>query len=86
MRLAEPRISFSLMTPWAASARYGAQWETIAACTMNVIIATVVMAVSFGWDWVPTLVTAGIWRPVRLEGWSTARIDPPRSFCTSATR
>ncbi|MFF5984306.1 glycoside hydrolase family 2 protein [Streptomyces olindensis] len=32
------------------------------------------MACSFGWDWGPTLVTAGIWRPVRLENWSTARI------------
>lgn len=32
------------------------------------------MASSFGWDWGPTLVTAGIWRPVRLEHWSTARL------------
>ncbi|MEV0634148.1 glycoside hydrolase family 2 protein [Streptomyces sp. NPDC050619] len=36
------------------------------------------MACSFGWDWGPTLVTAGIWRPVRLERWSTARIDRVR--------
>lgn len=32
------------------------------------------MACSFGWDWGLTLVTAGIWRRVRLESWSTARI------------
>ncbi|GAA0228330.1 glycoside hydrolase family 2 protein [Cryptosporangium japonicum] len=32
------------------------------------------MACSFGWDWGPILVTAGIWRPVRLEGWNTARL------------
>lgn len=32
------------------------------------------MACSFGWDWGLTLVTAGLWRPVRLEAWSTARI------------
>lgn len=32
------------------------------------------MACSFGWDWGLTLVTAGLWRPVRLERWSTARI------------
>ena len=32
------------------------------------------MACSFGWDWGPTLVTAGIWRPVRIEHWSTARL------------
>ena len=40
------------------------------------------MAASFGWDWGPTLVTAGIWRPVRLEGWNTARIAAVRPLCT----
>ncbi|WP_433887537.1 glycoside hydrolase family 2 protein [Streptomyces sp. CA-111067] len=32
------------------------------------------MACSFGWDWGPTLVTAGIWRQARLEHWSVARL------------
>ncbi|MEV8416688.1 glycoside hydrolase family 2 protein [Streptomyces niveus] len=32
------------------------------------------MACSFGWDWGPTLVTAGLWKPARLEHWSTARL------------
>lgn len=32
------------------------------------------MACSFGWDWGPDLQTAGIWKPVRLERWSTARL------------
>lgn len=32
------------------------------------------MAANFGWDWGPQLVTAGIWKGVRLESWSTARI------------
>src|SRR6185312_13534629 len=32
------------------------------------------MACSFGWDWGPTVVGAGIWRPARWEAWSTARI------------
>jgi beta-mannosidase len=40
------------------------------------------MASSFGWDWGPTLVTAGIWRGVRLEGWSTARIAAVRPLTT----
>ncbi len=40
------------------------------------------MACSFGWDWGPTLVTAGIWRPVRLEGWNTARIAAVRPLAT----
>src|SRR5207248_266216 len=32
------------------------------------------MACNFGWDWGPALPTCGIWRGVRLEGWSGARI------------
>ncbi len=32
------------------------------------------MACSFGWDWGPTVVGAGIWRPARLETWTRARI------------
>ncbi|MGZ2359584.1 glycoside hydrolase family 2 protein [Streptomyces sp. 372A] len=40
------------------------------------------MACSFGWDWGPTLVTAGIWRPVRLEHWSTARFATVRPLVT----
>ncbi|MEV5430304.1 glycoside hydrolase family 2 protein [Streptomyces sp. NPDC052701] len=40
------------------------------------------MACSFGWDWGPTLVTAGIWRPVRLEHWSTARFARVRPLVT----
>lgn len=31
-------------------------------------------ACSFGWDWGPTVVTAGIWRPVRLRRWRGARL------------
>ncbi|MEU8796445.1 glycoside hydrolase family 2 protein [Spirillospora sp. NPDC048819] len=42
------------------------------------------MACSFGWDWGPTLVTAGIWRPVRLEGWSGARLARVRPLVTVA--
>ncbi|MFI1211501.1 glycoside hydrolase family 2 protein [Streptomyces sp. NPDC020802] len=40
------------------------------------------MACSFGWDWGPTLVTAGIWKPVRLEHWTTARIAGVRPVVT----
>ena len=31
-------------------------------------------AYEYGWDWGPTFVTSGIWRPVRLEAWDNARI------------
>ncbi|MFJ2899326.1 glycoside hydrolase family 2 protein [Streptomyces sp. NPDC087218] len=44
------------------------------------------MASSFGWDWGPTLVTAGIWRPVRLEHWSTARLTSVRPLVTTDER
>ncbi|MEV7404502.1 glycoside hydrolase family 2 protein [Streptomyces sp. NPDC091267] len=40
------------------------------------------MASSFGWDWGPTLVTAGIWREARLERWSTARLAEVRPEVT----
>ncbi|MBG0827143.1 glycoside hydrolase family 2 protein [Planomonospora sp. ID67723] len=36
------------------------------------------MACNFGWDWGPTLVTAGIWQPIGLESWSGARLASVR--------
>ncbi|WP_425388716.1 hypothetical protein, partial [Dactylosporangium aurantiacum] len=36
------------------------------------------MASNFGWDWGPTLVTAGIWQPIGLHAWSTARLATVR--------
>ena len=32
-------------------------------------------AYEYGWDWGPTFVTSGIWRPVHLEAWEEARIS-----------
>ncbi len=32
----------------------------------------------FGWDWGPRFVTAGIWRDLRLEGWTGNRIESVR--------
>ena len=32
----------------------------------------------FGWDWAPRLVTAGIWRDMRIEAWSEARLREVR--------
>ncbi|MET8513541.1 glycoside hydrolase family 2 protein [Streptomyces sp. NPDC005077] len=32
------------------------------------------MACNFGWDWGPTLVTSGIWRPVALQSWTGPRM------------
>jgi beta-mannosidase len=39
-------------------------------------------ACNFGWDWGPTLVTAGIWQQARLEHWSTARLARVRPLVT----
>jgi beta-mannosidase len=39
-------------------------------------------ACNFGWDWGPTLVTAGIWRPVGLHHWHTARLAQVRPLVT----
>lgn len=40
------------------------------------------MACNFGWDWGPELVTAGIWRPIALEEWHTARFASVRTLAT----
>ncbi len=40
------------------------------------------MACSFGWDWGPDLQTAGIYKPVRLERWRTARLCEVRPLVT----
>ncbi|WP_425603390.1 beta-mannosidase [Luteimonas endophytica] len=29
----------------------------------------------YGWDWGPRYVTAGVWKPVRLQAWRDARLD-----------
>ncbi|GAA4903779.1 beta-mannosidase [Stackebrandtia albiflava] len=40
------------------------------------------MASSFGWDWGPTTVTAGIWRPIRIESWTGPRLAEVRPATT----
>ncbi|BDI23694.1 glycoside hydrolase family 2 protein [Herbiconiux sp. L3-i23] len=40
------------------------------------------MACSFGWDWGIDTSTSGLWRGVRLETWSTARITESRVVAT----
>jgi beta-mannosidase len=32
-------------------------------------------AYEYGWDWGPTLVTTGVWRPVHLEAWDQVRVS-----------
>lgn len=40
------------------------------------------MACSFGWDWGPDLQTAGLWRPVKVERWTVARLAGVRPLVT----
>ncbi|HET6534046.1 MAG TPA: glycoside hydrolase family 2 protein [Actinoplanes sp.] len=42
------------------------------------------MACNFGWDWGPTLVTAGIWQDIGLHCWSVARFAEVRPHVTVA--
>jgi beta-mannosidase len=42
------------------------------------------MACNFGWDWGPDLATAGIWQPIYLLAWNTARIAAVRPLVTEA--
>jgi beta-mannosidase len=42
------------------------------------------MACHFGWDWGPTLVTAGIWQDIGLHTWSVARLAQVRPLVTVA--
>ncbi|PZG01933.1 glycoside hydrolase family 2 protein [Micromonospora deserti] len=44
------------------------------------------MACNFGWDWGPTLVTAGIWQEIGLHAWSVARLATVRPVVTMAGR
>jgi beta-mannosidase len=44
------------------------------------------MACNFGWDWGPTLVTSGIWRPIGLHAWSGARLARVRPFADASGR
>ncbi|MFF4892142.1 glycoside hydrolase family 2 protein [Micromonospora chersina] len=39
-------------------------------------------ACNFGWDWGPTVVTAGIWQKIGLHAWSTARLATVRPLVT----
>ena len=42
------------------------------------------MACNFGWDWGPSLVTAGVWQPIYLEAWDAARIAAVRPLVVRA--
>lgn len=85
-RLGEPgdhvlEVRFASPAEWAAERerRYGA-WPRDYPDPMNQIRK---QASDFGWDWGPTLVGAGIWKPVSLVSWDGARFDEVRVSATA---
>ncbi len=79
-KLLKPGEENRLTITFASTVHYARQWEQKLGklpymnCSepFNMIRK---MACNFGWDWGPMLVTSGIWQPIRLEGWSRARVD-----------
>ena len=73
-------VSFSSALAYASETEERLGWrEHVNTHPYNMIRK---MACSFGWDWGPDLQTAGIWRPVRLERWHTARLTRVRPVVT----
>ena len=74
-------VRFHSPAEWAAERerRLGA-WPRNYPDPMNQIRK---QASDFGWDWGPTLIGAGIWRPVSLVSWDVARLDEVRVSATA---
>jgi beta-mannosidase len=68
----ELRVVFPSATKAAAAAVESDKWraETLTPAKEYVRKA----AYEYGWDWGPTFVTSGIWRPVTLQAWNEQRI------------
>lgn len=66
-----PRV---LAMPHRIAGNYPSPWgdEPSGAMTVNFVRKP---GYQYGWDWGPRYVTAGIWKPVRLESWDAVRID-----------
>ncbi|MET0773101.1 MAG: glycoside hydrolase family 2 protein [Candidatus Limnocylindrales bacterium] len=74
-------VRFQSPTRWAAEReRRLGEWPRNYPDPMNQIRK---QACDFGWDWGPTLIGAGIWRPVSLVSWDTARLDEVRVSATA---
>ncbi|MDR1386565.1 MAG: glycoside hydrolase family 2 protein [Propionibacteriaceae bacterium] len=73
---AELTVDFE--SAYAVAARAEAAWGPYPAAYDEPFQYVRKMASNFGWDWGPTVVTAGIWRDLRLEAWDTARLAQVR--------
>lgn len=70
------RIEFQAINPYTRK-KYGNNTYKSKACGHPTAHAATIRkeACNFGWDWGPILVTCGIWRSIRLVGFSTARLS-----------
>ncbi|MDR2895970.1 MAG: hypothetical protein LBV30_04910 [Propionibacteriaceae bacterium] len=72
------RLSITFRDIYSVAARRRAAWGDYPAAYDEPFNYTRKMASNFGWDWGPTVVTAGVWRDVRLELWTGARLAEVR--------
>jgi beta-mannosidase len=74
----ENRLAITFAAGIAAAERASAELGPRPYISAHPFNALRKMACNFGWDWGPDLVTAGIWRSLRLETWARARIASVR--------
>lgn len=74
-------VRFTSPAEWAAEReRRVGEWPRNYPDPMNQVRK---QASDFGWDWGPTLIGAGIWKPVSLISWDVARFDEVRVSATA---
>ncbi|MBB6348428.1 glycoside hydrolase family 2 protein [Nonomuraea muscovyensis] len=78
LREGENRLSVTFDSPYAYAERVRAELGDRPGAYAEPYPFIRKMACNFGWDWGPTLVTSGIWRPIGLHAWSGVRIADVR--------
>ncbi|MFG3438600.1 glycoside hydrolase family 2 protein [Nonomuraea sp. NPDC047897] len=78
LRSGENRLSVTFTAPYAYAERLRAELGDRPGAYTEPYPFIRKMACNFGWDWGPTLVTSGIWRPIGLHAWNGIRIAEVR--------
>jgi beta-mannosidase len=84
LRAGENRLSVTFESAWTRGEALAAQYEPRPNNYPGPANLMRKMACNFGWDWGPTLVTAGLWQGVTLQSWSGARLGRIRPEITLA--
>ncbi|HEV7346336.1 MAG TPA: glycoside hydrolase family 2 protein [Devosia sp.] len=84
LREGDNQLSILFESAWSRGEALAAQYEPRSNNYPGPANLMRKMACNFGWDWGPTLVTAGIWKSIWLESWGKARIDSIRPEVTLA--